>query len=39
MALLASKDAKILDLPLFVRVMAEVDGIAYEAIDNDLTYK
>lgn len=39
MALLASKDADIVELPLFKRVMAEVDSIVYEGIDNELTYK
>lgn len=39
LALLASKDPSIVDLPLFKRVMAEVDAIVYEGIDNDLTYK
>lgn len=39
MALCASKDQTILDHKLFTRVMKEVDALAYEAIDNDLTYK
>jgi len=39
MALCASKDKTILDHKLFTRVMKEVDALAYEAIDNDLTYK
>lgn len=35
----ASKDAKILDCLSFKNVMALVDELVYEAIDNDLTHK
>lgn len=39
MALVSSKYPKVVDSPLFKRVMAEVDAITYDAIDNDLNYK
>lgn len=38
-AMNASKDADILDCCSFKDVMALVDKLVYEAIDNDLTHK